>query len=211
MQSGARGTHLVPAGTGSGPVVRTTVLPKFVSAVARRAIPVVVDLGTAVGPNVEFLSERLACTIHVQDFFAEVEAHARRRADDPEVGPLALASKLLQPLESVDGILCWDLFDYLDLSTGRTLAVRLTGLLRPGGALHGLFGTTPDAVQHYTRFVMESDDRLRLQPYPATPTRRAVLAAGDIHRMFGELTVAEFILLRSHSRETLFRKPVRNR
>ena len=140
-----------------------------------------------------------------------MEAHARRRAEDPELGRLALASKPLQPLESVDGILCWDLFDYLEVSTGRTLAARLTGLLRPGGALHGLFGTTPDEVGHYTRFAMESDDRLRLQTYPATHTRRAVLATGDIHRMFGKLTVAEFVLLRSHSRETLFRKPPRNR
>ncbi|MDE0829337.1 MAG: class I SAM-dependent methyltransferase [Vicinamibacterales bacterium] len=197
--------------TSAGAVVRTTVMPKFVSAVARRAMPVVVDLGVAVGPTVEFLSERLDCTIHVQDCFADVEAHARRRAEDPELGLLALASKLLQPLESVDGILCWDLFDYLEVSTGRTLAARLTGLLRPGGALHGLFGTTPDEVGHYTRFVMESDDRLRLQTYPATHRRRAVLATGDIHRMFGKLTVAEFVLLRSHSRETLFRKPPRNR
>ena len=124
-------------------VVRSTVRPKFMAAVARRAVPVVVDLGAVVGLNVGFLSERLDCTIHVHDLFADVEAHARGRARDPDVGPLALASHLLPPLESVDGILCWDLFDYLDPPTGRSLAASLTGLLRPGGALYGLFGTTP--------------------------------------------------------------------
>lgn len=204
-----QGLKSVMSGPDAETVVRTTVLPTFVSTVARRAAPVVIDLGAVVGPNIDFLSERLNCTIHVQDFFAEVEAHARRRAEYPDVAPLALAAKLLQPLESVDGILCWDLFDYLDVATGRTLAARLSGLLRPGGALHALFGTTPERVQHYTRFVMESDDRLRLQTYPASHTRRAVLVTGDIHRMFGKLTVAEFVLRRSHSRETLFCKPVR--
>lgn len=80
-------------------VVRSTVMPKFMAAVARRAAPVVVDLGAVVGSNVGFLSERLDCTIHVQDLFANVEAHARGRARDPDVGPLA--SHLLQPRESV--------------------------------------------------------------------------------------------------------------
>ena len=190
-----------------GTVVRSTVMPKFIAAVARRAAPVVVDLGAVVGSKVEFLGERLDCTIHVQDFFANVEAHARGRVRDPDLGPLALASHLVQPLESVDGILCWDLFDYLDASTSRSLAACLTGLLRPGGALYGLFGTTPIELSHYTRFVLEADDRLRLRTYAATRTRREVLAAREIHRMFGTLTVDEFVLLRSHSRETLFRKP----
>ena len=192
---------------GPGTVVRSTVMPKFMAAVARRAAPVVVDLGAAVGSNVEYLNERLDCTIQVQDLFANVEAHARGRARDPDLGPLALASHLLQPLESVDGILCWDLFDYLDVSTSRSLAACLTGLLRPGGALYGLFGTTPIERSHYTRFVLEADDRLRLRTYAATRTRREVLATREIHRMFGTLTVDEFVLLRSHSRETLFRKP----
>jgi hypothetical protein len=62
------GVDPVPLNTDRVAVVRTTVMPKFVSAVARRAMPVVVDLGAAVGPNVEFLSERLDCTVHVQDF-----------------------------------------------------------------------------------------------------------------------------------------------
>ena len=177
------------------------------AAVAGRATPVVVDLGAAVGANVGFLHARLDCTIHVEDFFSTVEANAQRRADDPDVGALRLADRLRQPRGSVDGILCWNLFDYLDMTTGPSLATRLTGLLKPGGVLYGLFGTTPDELAHYTTYVLEADDRLRLRTYPATHRRREVFATREIHRMFGELTVAEFVLLRSHSRETLFRKP----
>ncbi len=105
------------------------------------AAPVVVDLGAVVGSNVGFLSERLDCTIHVQDLFANVEAHARGRARDPDVGPLA--SHLLQPRESVDGMLCWDLFDYLDVTTSRTLAASLTGLSGPEGYSTGCSGRRP--------------------------------------------------------------------
>ncbi len=95
------------------------------------------------------------------------------------------------------------------MPTSRTLAASLTGLLRPGGVLYGLFGTTPIELSHYTRFVLEADDRLRLQTYAATRTRREVLATREIHRMFGTLTADELVLLRSHSRETLFRKDPR--
>ena len=107
----------------------------------------------------------------------------------------------------MDGILCWDLFDYLDGATVRPLAARLTGLLRSGGALYGLFGTARINLAHYTRFVLEEEDSLRHRTYPATPARRHVLTSRDITRIFDGLELVEAVLLRSSTRETLFRKP----
>ncbi len=190
-----------------GTVARSKVMPKFVAAVAGRPSPVVLDLGPVVGANVAFFGERLACKLYVEDLFVDVEAHARRRAKDPGADPPALASRLVQSPESVDGILCWDLFDYLDGATARALAARLTGLLRSDGALYGLFGTAPINLAHYTRFVLEEADSLRHRTYPATPARRHVFMSRDITRMFDGLEVAESVLLRSSARETLFRKP----
>jgi hypothetical protein len=43
--------------------------------------------------------------------------------------------------------------------------------------------------------------------YPATPTKRTVLTTRDIIKMFGGLTVAESVLLKSNTREILFRRP----
>ena len=188
-------------------VARSQVMPKFVAALAGRPSPVVLDLGPVVDANVAFFGERLACTFHVEDLFVDVEAHARRRAKDPAVDPPDLASRLVQSPGLVDGIPCWDLFDYLDGATARALAARLIGLLRSGGALYGLFGTTSADLAHYTRFMMEEADSLRHRTYPATPAQRHVLTSRDINRMFDGLEVAESILLRSSVRETLFRKP----
>ena len=192
---------------GRDTLAHSKVMPKFVAALAQRPSPVLLNLGPVVGANVAFFGDRLGCKIYVEDLFVDVEAHARRWAKDPEVEPPALASRLVQPPESVDGILCWDLFDYLDEATGRTLAARLTSLLRSGGGLYGLFGTTPIDVAHYTRFVLEDEDSLRHRTYPATPGRRHVLTSRDINRMFDGLEVAESVLLRNGARETLFRKP----
>jgi hypothetical protein len=61
-------------------------------------------------------------------------------------------------------------------------------------------------LTHYTRFVVESETTLRQRPYPATAVRRQVLQTRDINRMFEGLDVAEAVLLKSGTRETLFRR-----
>jgi len=188
-------------------VAHSKVLPKFIALLAQRSRPVVLDLGPVVGTNVAFFGDQLSCKLYVEDLYADVEAHARRRRQQPEAEPPPLASRLEQAPESVDGILCWDLFDYLDRETSRALAARLTQLLRPGGVLYGLFGTTPVELTHYTRFVLDEDDAVRHRTSPATPVRRNVLTTRDINRMFDGLEVAESVLLKTRTRETLFRKP----
>ena len=188
-------------------VTRSEVMPKFVAALSERPNPILLALGPVVGASIALFGERLACKLYVEDLFVEVEAHARKRTIASEEDPPALASRLMLPPESVDGILCWDLFDYLDEATSQALAARLTGLLRSDGALYGLFGTTPSNLVHYTRFVLEEEDSLWHRTYPATPARRHVLTSGAINRMFNGLEVAETMLLKSSTREMLFRKP----
>ena len=99
------------------------------------------------------------------------------------------------------------MFDFLDRAAGQLLAGRLARLLRRGGALHGFFGTTTVDLRHYSRFVVETEDTLRLRAYPATPVGRNVLLTRDMIRMFEGLIVTESVLLTSSTRETLFRKP----
>ena len=60
---------------------------------------------------------------------------------------------------SVDGMLAWDLFDYLDVPAGagarRTSSSRM---MRVDGALLGFFSTAPpQAVLHYTKFVVADE------------------------------------------------------
>ena len=193
-----------PAPREPDPATQSKVLPRFLAAITQPA-PVLVDLGPVVGANVEFFGERLGCKIFVEDLIADVQACLSRGERD-QLGQI-LSARLTQPDESVDGILCWDLFDFLDRTAGRVLAERLTRLLRKGGALYGFFGTTAVDLTTYSRFSIEADDRLRVRPVPATPVRRDVLVTRDINKMFSGLTVAESVLLKSNTRETLFRKP----
>ena len=199
-----------PAAATATPVVPETfatskVLPKFLSALSHHSSPALLDLGPVVGANVAFFGDRLACKIQVEDFFADVEAQARRGTPD---GLWETLSTRLSRLASsyYDGILCWDLFDYLDRATAQALAARLAKLLRPGGVLYGFFGTTPVELTHYTRFMVEDETTFKLRTNPATKVQRSPLVNRDLTRMFDPLVVAESVLLKSNTRETLFRK-----
>ena len=141
----------------------------------------------------------------IEDVFATIEKVAAT-GDRSSLGG-ELSSQFDREADSVDGILCWDLFDYLDREAGRMLAVRLKTILRPGGALYGLFGTTDIELTHYNRYLVEAEDALRIRPYPATKVRRTVLVTRDVNRMFEGLTVADSVLLKTSARECLFRKP----
>jgi hypothetical protein len=187
------------------PATTSKVLPRFLSALSHQPTPVLLDLGPIVGSNISFFGDRLACKIYVEDLVADVEAFAKR--GERALLAAFLSTRLTQADETVDGVLCWDLFDYLDKASGLALARRLGRLLRSGGALYGFFGTTAVELQTYSRFAVETKDTLRVRTYPATPVRRNVIVTRDIIKMFDGLTVAESVLLKSGTRETLFRKP----
>ena len=80
-------------------------------------------------------------------------------------------------------------------------------MLKPGGAIYGFFGTTATEVTSHVRYIVDSKDSLRLGSTKAPKLQRHVLVNRDINKMFEGLVVAESVLLKSNTRETLFRKP----
>ncbi len=181
------------------------VLPKILSTLSHVESPAVMDLGPVVGSNISFFGEELACRFFVEDLYALVETHARAgtRAALSE----ALTARLVREPGSIDAIICWDLFDYLDKGSSKQLATILTTVLKPGGLLYAFFGSKAETLTHYNRFIVEARDRLGMRTGPATAVPRNVLVTRDVNRMFDGLVVAESVLLKSNARETLFRKP----
>ena len=198
-----------PKGLASGPaddpVFATKALPKFLSCLTSRALPVLLDLGPVVGSNVGFFGEQLGCKIFVEDIFADVDRHVREGTLDQL--PAFLKQRFPQADGEVDGILCWDLIDYLDKPAAQELAVQLTRVLRPEGALLGFFGTAQPQDARYTKFVIVDDVNLKHRSYAATRGRQAILLNRDIIRLFSGLRVSDSFLLKNNLREILFRKP----
>ena len=197
--------HGMPADAGEDPVFATKALRKFLSCLTSRESPVLLDLGPVVGSNVSFFGEQLGCKIFVEDIFADVDRHIRD--NKLEDFPAFLKRRLTMSEGSVDGILCWDVFDYLDRPAAQELAAELTRVLRPDGALLGFFGTAPPRDTRYTKFIIVDEVNLKHRPYAALRGRGAILLNRDIIRLFPGLRVSDSFLLQNNLREILFRKP----
>ena len=107
----------------------------------------------------------------------------------------------------MDGVLCWDLFDFLDRSSAQAAAEQLSRVLAVNGALFGFFGMTRPSEVRLTKFVVVDDANLRHRPYSTPRMRQAVLQNRDITRLFEPLRVSDSFLLKNNVREILFRKP----
>jgi hypothetical protein len=190
---------------GDDPVFSTKALRKFLTSLTSRESPVLLDLGPVVGSNVSFFGEQLGCKIFVEDIFADLDRHVR----EGRLEGLAdfFKGRFPQTDGLVDGILCWDIIDYLDRASAQELALQLTRVLRPEGALLGFFGTAQPRESRYTKYVIVDEVNLRYRPYPAARARQAILLNRDIIRLFGGLRVSDSFLLQNNIREILFRKP----
>lgn len=188
-----------------GPVLPTRALQKFLACLRSRSSPVLLDLGPVVGPNVSFFGERLGCKIYVEDVFADLDRYVRQGTLD--AFPSFLYTRFRQPDATFDGILCWDLIDYVDRPGAQALARELTRVLRPEGALLGFFGTARFHEARYTKYVVVDEQNLEHRTYPAARGRQEVLLNRDIIRLFDGLRVSDSFLLKTHLREILFRKP----
>jgi hypothetical protein len=202
------GSHGRSAGTGTGaddPVIATRALRKFLTTLTAREAPTLLDLGPVVGTNVSFFGEQIGCKILVEDVYTDLERHARDgRLEDL---PAFLAQRFKQPDASIDGVLLWDVIDYLDRDSAAALAEQMTRLLRAEGALLAFFATAPAKDTRYAKYVIVDDSNLKYRGYAPSRGRQAVLLNRDILRLFPDLRVSDSFLLQNNLRELLFRKP----
>jgi hypothetical protein len=187
------------------PVFATKALRKFLTSLTSQESPSLLELGPVVGSNVSFFGEQLGCKIFVEDIFADLDRHIR--GGKLEDLPAFLARRFPQAESTVDGILCWDLIDYMDKASAQALADQLTRVLRPDGALLGFFGTAQPRDTRYTKYVIVDEVNLKHRSYPAARGRQAILLNRDIIRLFSGLRVSDSFLLQNNLREILFRKP----
>src|SRR5262245_49950256 len=175
------------------PLFATKALRKLLSALTGRESPSLIDLGPVVGSNVSFFGEQIGCKIFIEDIYAELERHVR--VGKLEDFPAFLSRRFPQADGTVDGIICWDLIDYLDRKSAQVLADQLTRVLRPEGALLGFFGNTQAREMMYTKFVIADDTNLKHRNYPAARGRQTVLLNRDIIRLFAGLRVSDSFLM----------------
>jgi predicted SAM-dependent methyltransferase len=194
-----------PAPKGPEPVIASKALQKFIAALSHNEAPVLIDFGPVIGTNVAFFGEHLGCKLLIEDLAAEIDRHRRARTRDEL--PATLAKRFTIADASVDGVLCWDIFDFLETAAAKALAREVVRVLRPGGAVMGFFCTKASERVPFTKYeIVEASFSLRHRHHPGSGGPKVVLQNRDIIKMFEGLTVSESFLLKSNTREILLRK-----
>jgi hypothetical protein len=192
------------AARGAAPVVPSKALPKFLAAIGQQSdAPVIIDLGPVIGGNVAYFGERLGCKLFIEDFVADIDRQLRGATTDLAA---TVPTRFAHADASIDGILLWDLFDFLDKATAQALAAQIVRMLRPGGAVMGFFCTTAVERAPFTKFEIVDDQTLRHRYHPGVGGKKQSLQNRDIIKMFDGLTVSDSFLLKSNTREILLRK-----
>lgn len=185
--------------------VPTKAFSRFLYALSLRESPVVLDLGPIVGGNVNFLGERLGCKYLVEDLYQNIESHVTSK-NPPDLAAF-FEKRFPQADASIDGVLCWDVLDYLDKPAAQVVAREMMRVLKPGGAVFGFFANAPSTEKEYTRYLIVDDKTLKYRATPGSRARQQVYANRDISRLFEGLTVSDSFLLLTKTREMVFRKP----
>jgi hypothetical protein len=198
-------------GASSAPVAPTKALSRFISGLSGKSAPVLLDLGSVIGSNVSFFGERLGCKIVVEDLAKDIDRHVSERML-PEL-PTFFGTRIARGEESVDGVLCWDIFDYLDKASATALATSLVRVIKPEGLLLAFFNTVdpkpgaPPTPSTYTKHVVVDQASLQHRTYAAARGKQRPFQNRDIQRMFEPMRIVDQFLMKNHLREMLFRKP----
>ena len=191
------------------PVHPTKVLAKFLSSLGARPQPLLLDVGPAIGTNVTFFGEELGCKILIGEIFRDIDRYVTEGKLDEL--PAFFETRFAQwETDSVDGVLCWDIFDYLNWKNAQALAKQLVRILRPDGAVLAQFSTVESkspSPATYTKYVVVDRQTLQYRSYPAARGKQKPLLNRDIQRMFEPMRVTEQFLLKNNLREVLLRKP----
>jgi methyltransferase family protein len=195
----------VAAARGDEPLVPSKALSKFISLLAQRTSPLVLDLGPVVGNNVQFFGDRLGCKMVIEDLTADIDRHTR--AGTMNALAASLDTRFRHAEASVDGIVCWDCFDFLDKVSAPALAHQIVRMLKPGGVVIAFFCTSTVETSGYAKYDIVDAATVRQRAHPGIGGARLALPNRDIIRMFDGLTVADSFLLKNNTREMLLRRP----
>ena len=179
-------------------------LARFLATLRAKTQPHLLDLGPVVGSNVTYFGEELGCKILVEDLAKDIDQHVRDQKT-PEL-PAFLATRFPQQAGSFDGILCWDVFDFLEKAAAPALARQIVRMLKPGGTVMGFFCSLPAEQAAFTKYEIVDDTSLRHRQHNGSGGPRRVLQNRDIIRMFEGLSVSDSFLLKGSTREMILRR-----
>jgi SAM-dependent methyltransferase len=163
----------------------------------------VLDLGPAVGSNVEFLS-RFDCKLYIEDLYSALAGRGPAGAGE-EARPQEIAELLPLPEEArFDIVLAWDLFNYLARDELRRLIRHLARFCRPGAVLLAFVSIHKQIPAQPIRFRIVDEANLLYERRTAHLRPAPRYASYDLGEMLEGFRIDRSFLLRHGIQEYLF-------
>lgn len=165
----------------------------------------ILDLGAACQANVNFLTG-LGHRLCTEDFHRCLELFTSRSmvtADpDTETERFFRENLQYQPAQ-FDGVLCWDLFDFLPDALVKPLVERLFELVKPGGHLLAFFHSgLPGQLLPVCQYCISTQDQLQVKERAQGKLRRTINNRG-IENLFRNYASLKFFLTKDSLREVV--------
>jgi len=183
------------------PVFHTSnVLRLFINGLERKKGRQILDIGPVCSENINFLAQH-AMRLHVCDMFLQLNQEQHKDL------PISSFWKHLdyQP-ESFDGILLWDLIDYLEDNEVSRLVELSIKMLRSGGLIMVFSlseGSTQTAVNS---FVINDNLQLDLRPQPHLSLSFHTRKNREVLSLFTSLSLVKSFIYHNGLRQFLFQR-----
>lgn len=164
----------------------------------------ILDLGPALGANIEFFSQ-FRCKLYIEDFYQSI-AEEIAAAGTETAPPEQLYQKLLPYAEDVrfDVILCWDLFNYLQPQELQALLKHLARHCQRGTLLLSLVATHRQIPAQPTLFKILDDEHLIYEMDSSDLRPSIEYKPRDLKQLMQGFQTANTFQLRSGMQEFLF-------
>jgi hypothetical protein len=204
---GGAGTSAVPAS--EHPVFPTSILKDFVESITRKDHPVVLDIGPVIGSNVEFFFSA-GIKIHMEDFLA---AYLKPDYWVAVEGQIVLAEDRFfaenfnYPPGYFDGLVCWDLLNFMEPRFARLFVDRIAAAMKSGGLVMALFHSVkPIEASPLCKYRLVTEGKLEYIPLDVSLEVKRVYQTRDINQLFSGFQSLKFYLLKHNILEVLLKK-----
>ncbi len=160
--------------------------------------PSLLDMGPPCGSNIELFGQK-GFKIYVEDFLSDYL--------NPVQDPPSMQQLLDYPPSTFDGLLCWDIFDYIPPEDSEALIQKLFILLREGGMAMVLFDArTGPHPKWLMRHKVLDEDEIVYEPIRKTRFLSQHYQNREIMHLFHNFEIVKSYYHKNQVREYLFQK-----
>jgi hypothetical protein len=160
--------------------------------------PSLLDMGPPCGQNIELFGQK-GFKVYVEDFLSDYV--------DPVQGPPSILDLMNYPPSTFDGLICWDIFDYIPPEDSEALIEKLFLLLREGGMAIVLFDArTGPHSKWLIRHKIVDENEILYEPIRKTRFQSQHYQNRKIMHLFHKFEIVKSYYHKNQVREYLFQK-----